>query len=76
MVIKFILPTMTDLKVSPIRHDKECKYLYNLDDKDNEQIKENIRDLLSYYTKLRPYMSFYKMQINACNKNCTSYIKE
>ena len=58
---------MNDLKLSPLKYDKECKYLHDLDNKDNEQIKENIRDLLSYYTKLRPYMSFYKMQINAHN---------
>ena len=31
------------------------------------QIKQNIRDLLLYCAKLRPYMAFYKMQIKACN---------
>ena len=59
---------MNDLKLSPIKYDKECKYLHHLDSKDNEQIKENIRDLLSYSAKLRPHISFYKMQINAHNK--------
>ena len=59
---------MDDLKLLPIKYDKECNYLHNLDDKDNDQIKENIRDLLSYCAKLRPCMSFYKMQINAYNK--------
>ena len=52
VITKFILPTMDDLKLSPIKYNKECNYLHNLDDKDNDQIKENIRDLLSYYAKL------------------------
>ena len=42
VVTKFILPTMNDLKLSPIKYDKECKYLHDVDDKDSEQIKENI----------------------------------
>ena len=65
---KFILPMMDDLKISPITYHKECNYLHNLDNKDNDQTKENIRDLLFYYAKLRLYVSFYKMQIKACNK--------
>ena len=28
----------------------------------------SIKDLITYCAKLRPYMAFYKMQINACNK--------
>ena len=28
VVTKFILPTLDDLKSSPIRYDKECKYIY------------------------------------------------
>ena len=56
VVTKFILPMMDDLKLSPIRYDEECNYLHYLDDKDNDQIKGNIRDLPSYCAKLRPYM--------------------
>ena len=42
MVIKFILPTLDDLKLSPISYDKECKYIRDLDNQNNEQIKQNI----------------------------------
>ena len=56
VVTKFILSMMDDFKLSPIKYDKECKYLYNLDDKDNDQIKENIGNLLSYCARLRPYI--------------------
>ena len=51
VVIKFILPMMDDLKLSPIKYNKECNYLHNLDDENNDQIKENIKNLLSYCTK-------------------------
>ena len=39
LVTKFILPTMDDLKHSPINYDKVGKSLENLDDYDNEEIK-------------------------------------
>ena len=67
VVKKFILPTLDDLKLSPISYDKECKYIRDLDDQDNEQIKQNIKDLLLYCNKFRPFMAFYKMQIKAHN---------
>ena len=67
VVMKFILPTLDDLKLSPIRYDKDCPYICNLDDQDNEQIKQNIKDLLLYCAKLRPYMAFYKIQIKSHN---------
>ena len=73
VVTKFILPTLDDLKLSPIKYNKECNYLGNLDDQDNDEIKENIKDLLLYCAKVRPYMTFYKMQIKAQN-NTTHHI--
>ena len=73
VVTKSILPTMDDLKLSPINYIIGCKYLSDLDD--NEQIKTNIKDLITYHTKLRPYMAFYKMQINACKKTAHHILK-
>ena len=49
---KFILPMLDDLKLSPIKYGKECNYLHNLDDQNDDQVKENIRDLLIYCAKL------------------------
>ena len=40
VVTKLILPTLDDLKLLPIKYDKECKYIKNLDDQDNKQIKQ------------------------------------
>ena len=75
IVTKFILLMLDDLKLSPIKYDTECNYYHNLDDQNNDQVKENMRDLLSCCAKLRPYMAFYKMQIKACNKTAHHILK-
>ena len=62
VVIKFILPTWDDLRLSLIKYDENCNYLRRLDDQNDDIIKQN-RDLLLYCAKLKPYMAFYKMQI-------------
>ena len=40
VVTKFILPTLDDLRLLPIKYDKECNYLPDLDNQDNEQIEQ------------------------------------
>ena len=75
VITKFVLPTLDDLKLSPIRYDKECKYLRNLDDEENDQIKENIKGLLLYCSKLRPFMALYKVQISAHNLTTHKILK-
>ena len=75
VITKFILPTLDDLKLSPIRYDKECNYLRKLDDQDNDQIKENIRDLLFYCSKVRLFMALYKMQITSYNLTAHKILK-
>ena len=66
---------MDDLKLSPINYDKECKYLSDLDDNDNKEIKTHIKDVITYCVKLIPYMAFYKMQIYAHNKTANHILK-
>ena len=39
---------MDNLKHSEIKYNEECKYLSDLDDNGNEQIKTNIKDLITY----------------------------
>ena len=58
VVTKFILPTLEDLKLSPIRYDKECTYIWQIEEQDDDCIKENIKELLLYCAKLRPFMLF------------------
>ena len=57
MVTRFILPTLDDLRMLPIEYDEDCKYLRRLDDQTGDNINQNIRDLLLYCTKLKPYMA-------------------
>ena len=66
---------MDDLKLSLIKYDKECKYIHDLDDQDNEKIRQNIKDLLLYCSKLKPYMAFCKMQIKAHNSTPHNILK-
>ena len=72
VITKFVLPTLDDLKLCPIICDKNCQYLRNLDD---DRSKQNIKDLLFYCTKIRPYMSLYKMQITAHNLTAHKILK-
>ena len=74
-ITKFVLPTLDDLKLSPIRYDKECNYLRKLDNEDDDKIKENIRNLLSYCSKVRPFMVLYKMQITSHNLTVHKILK-
>ena len=66
---------MDDLKLYPIKYDKECQYLRNLDDEDDDRIKQNIKDLLFYCLKIRPFKSLYKMQISAHNLTAHKILK-
>ena len=75
VVTKFILPTLDDLRLSQISYNKECKYIRDLDDQDSEQITQNIKDLLFYCNKLRPFMAFHKMQIKAHNATAHHILK-
>ena len=75
VITKFILPTLDDLKLSPIRYDKECSYIWQIDDQNDDCIKDNIKELLFYCAKLRPFMAFYKMQIKARNTMAHQILK-
>ena len=75
VITKFVLPTLDNLKLSPIKYVKECNYLRNLDDEDDDQIKENIKDLLFYCSKVRPFMALYRMQISANNLTAHKNLK-
>ena len=75
VITKFVLPTLNDLKLSPIRYNEECNYLRKLDDEDDDKIKENIRDLFFCCTKVRPFMALYKLQISAHNLTAHRILK-
>ena len=74
VITKFDLPTLDDLKLFPIRYDKECNYLRKLDDQDDDQIKESRRDLI-YCSKVRPFMALYTVQIKSHNLTAHKILK-
>ena len=49
--------------------------LKKLDDEDDDRIKQDIKDLFFYCTKIRPYMLLYKMQITAHNLTAHRILK-
>ena len=51
LMTRFILPMMDDLKLSLMSYAKDCKYLNDFDDNDDEQIKTNMKDLITYCIK-------------------------
>ena len=75
VITKFVLPTLDDLKLYPIKCDKECQYLRNLGDEDDDHIKQNIKDLLFYCSKIRPFMALHKMQISVHNLTAHKILK-
>ena len=36
VITQFVLPTLDDLKLYPIKYDKECQHLRNLNDEDDD----------------------------------------
>ena len=75
VITKFVLPSLDDLKLYPIKYDKEWQYLRNLDDEDDDWIKQNIKDLLFYCAKIRPFMPLYKVKIMAHNLTAHKILK-
>ena len=75
VIKKFILPPLDDLELSPIRYTKECSYIQQIDDQDDDHIKDNIKEILFYCAKLRPFLAFYKMKIKACNATAYQILK-
>ena len=67
VVTKFILPTIKDLKFSPIDLDSECNYLNA--DLDRHRYPINyLPNIKNCCTKIVPFVYFYKKQIDSYNK--------
>ena len=52
VITKFILPAIDDLKLSPIKYDGDCKYLEDLNYNNSEEVKTQIKDLVTYCVNL------------------------
>ena len=65
VVTKFILPAMNDLKLSPINYDGECRYLVNLDDNKNKEIKTCIKDFVEAWYSLEQYIGLKEDKLSS-----------
>ena len=67
VVTKFIFPTVNDLKFSPIDFNTECNYL-NADLRRHQYAVQYLPNIRNFYTKIVPFIDFYKKQIDYYNK--------
>ena len=72
VVRKFILPSMNDLKFSPIGFDEKCNYLNDI--VCNHNSKEYISNLKVYCKKIIPFVQFYKDQISSHNNTANNIL--
>ena len=66
-VAKFILPTMDNIKISPITFDMNCSYL-NVELDRRIHVVKHILHMKNFYVKIVPYIFYYKKKIDYCNK--------
>ena len=66
VVIKFILPTIKDLKVFKTEFDSTCNYL-NVDLNQNKFPTPNIQNIKHSCRKIITFIDFYKKQIDYYN---------
>ena len=67
VVTKFILPTVDDLKFSPIDFNSECSYI-NGDIRRHQNAAQYLPNIKNFCTKIVPFIDFYKKQIGYYNK--------
>ena len=67
VVTKFILPTINDLKFSPIAFDSQCSYL-NVDLRGHQYATQYLPNIKNFCMKIVPFVDFYKKQIDYYNK--------
>ena len=66
-VTKFNLPTINDLKFSPIDFELECSYL-NSDIRRYQYSTLYLPNIKNFWTKIVPFIDYYKKQIDYHNK--------
>ena len=75
VVMKFVLPTMNDLKFSPIELDSTGNYL-NVDVDRNHFSTQFILNFKNYCRKIIPFIMFYKKQIASYNHTAHKIIRK
>ena len=65
--MKYVLPTINDIKFSPIDFDSKCGYL-NADLRRHQHIAQYLPNVRNFCTKIVPFIDFYKKQIDDYSK--------
>ena len=72
VVTKFILPTINDLKFSTIKYDEKCEYLQE-EKGCTAEAKQYILNLITHCKKIRPFIHYYREQINYLTTQCITF---
>ena len=72
---KFILPTVDDLKISPVDFDLECSHL-NIDLKRHQYATQYLPNIKIVCMKIVPFIHFYKKQIGSYNKTVHGIVRK
>ena len=74
VVTKFILPSIDDLDFSNLNYGNTCVYLDNKNIQDADT-KKYLFDLLAFYKKIKPYVTYYQRQIKSYNDTAHNILK-
>ena len=59
ILIKFMLPSIRDLKFSNLNYDNTCTHLDNKNTH-NTETRKHMLDLMTFYKKIEPFVIYYK----------------
>ena len=66
IIMKFILPSIGDIKFSNLNFDQSCAYM-NKKYTPNTDSSKNLAELKTYCNKIKPFVSHYAKLINSYN---------
>ena len=75
VVMKFILPTASDINFSKLKFKNDCEYLRYRSKGHNHRKEQCMTDLIEYCRKIIPYVYFYKQQIKSLNDTAHNILK-
>ena len=75
VVIKFMLPTIRDLKFSKLNFGYTCTYLEN-ESAQNTESRRYMLELKAFFNKIRPFVTYYNKLINSYNNTANNILEK
>ena len=75
IVIKFILPSIEEIKFSKLNYDHTCMYM-NKEYAPNTDSRKYLTELKTYCNKIKPFVSCYTKLINSYNKTAHNVLEK